>query len=92
MYGYVRCNVLVTLETDNNNSARGIGVLDMINSITSGLRIVLILTAVLVDLVISQCPFYCACVTVTRTVDCRPSTPFKYSFIPDDAPITTRVL
>ena len=54
--------------------------------------ITLALIALLADLSTAQCPFYCACVTVTRTVNCRPTTSFKYSSIPDDAPVTTRVL
>ena len=54
--------------------------------------ITLIVVVLLVDFSTAQCPIYCACVTVTRTVDCRPTTSFRYSSIPDDAPVTTRIL
>lgn len=55
--------------------------------------IVLVALMLLVDLSSAQCPFYCSCVAVTRMVDCRPSTPnFRYSSIPNDAPLNTRVL
>ena len=56
-------------------------------------RIIITIVAIaLVDLSTAQCPFYCSCAQASSTVDCRPSTSFKYSSIPDDAPVTTRVL
>lgn len=52
----------------------------------------LVLVVLFVDSSTAQCPSHCGCRAATRTVDCRPTTSFKYSFIPDNAPNTTRVL
>ena len=54
--------------------------------------ITLALVALLAVPSTAQCPFYCSCASATRTVNCRPTTSFKYSSIPDDAPVTTRAL